>query len=153
MNGKIININVSNGGVPKLPIESAYLGYFGFETDKQNDTLHHGGKDRAVVIYSFEKIYSLQQEGHPIFEGAIGENLTTVGLNFDELRIGSRLRIGQAVEIEITEYTTPCSTLKQYFINGDFTRVSEKINPTWSRLCAKVLKPGKVTTNDEITVV
>ena len=56
---KVVSINVNpNGGVPKYPTENAYFGKACVKGDKQNDTIHHGGIDRAVCLFSMEIITS-----------------------------------------------------------------------------------------------
>jgi len=150
--GTIRSINVSNGGVPKLPRESAAIGPGGVEGDRQRDLRYHGGPDRAVLLYSVERIRRLQEEGHPIVPGSIGENLTVEGLDWDALRPGTRLGIGDVV-LEITSAAAPCSKIGGSFRDGDSSRVSEKIHPGWSRLCARVLRAGTVRVGDPIDVV
>jgi MOSC domain-containing protein YiiM len=74
--GRLHSINVSDGGVPKLPLAACFIGKLGLHGDRQRDLEHHGGPLRAVCLYSRDLIESLRQEGHPIIPGAIGENLT-----------------------------------------------------------------------------
>ena len=38
--------------------------------------IFHGGPERALCLFSLERILELQAEGHPIFPGAAGENIT-----------------------------------------------------------------------------
>ena len=61
------------------------------------DRKHHGGPDRAVCLYSLERILALQEEGHPIYPGAAGENLTLTGLDWEALQPGMTLRLGADV--------------------------------------------------------
>jgi MOSC domain-containing protein YiiM len=137
--------------VPKLPVESAEVTVNGLIGDKQNNTELHGGPNRAVSLFSLDLIQALQAEGHPIAPGATGENLTLVGLpqaDWATLEPGSRLKIGNAVEIEITSYVSPCYKLTDSFAGGDFSRISQKLHPGWSRLYAKVIRPGVVHPGD-----
>jgi hypothetical protein len=39
---RIFQINVSKGGVPKLPVHAAVVTPLGLEGDDQNDREHHG---------------------------------------------------------------------------------------------------------------
>lgn len=149
---KIVSINVNeNGGVPKYPVHSAFIGKYKVNGDKQNDTIHHGGSERAVCIYSKEIISSLQREGHPIFAGSTGENITLEGLDWKSLKIGVILKFGD-VKIQLTNPTAPCKTIAKSFKNDQFTRISEKKYPGWSRWYAKVLKEGKVSVNDKVLI-
>ena len=55
----IHSINISMGGVRKLPVDDIELKFDGFEGDKQNDLKHHGGKLKAVCLYSLDLIQKL----------------------------------------------------------------------------------------------
>ena len=150
--GTVVAINVSNGGVPKRPQQSAVVRRNGLEGDRQEDLRYHGGPDRAVVLYSLERIQALQSEGHPITPGSIGENLTISGLDWAGLLPGIRLAISDVV-LEITKAASPCRKLTSSFAGGQFDRVSDKSHPGWSRLCAKVVHEGTVEVNDEVVVL
>ncbi|RME13386.1 MAG: MOSC domain-containing protein [Ardenticatenia bacterium] len=140
----IFQLNISKGGVPKLPVREAQVNWLGVLGDLQRDTEHHGGPERALCLYALERILALQSEGHPVFPGALGENITTAGLEWDQVTPGRRLRLGDEVVIEITRYTTPCETIAASFHDGRFVRVSQKVHPGWSRVYARVLRPGRV---------
>lgn len=146
-------INVSNGGVPKLPVESVEVGFDGATIDQQADITHHGGPDRALCVYSLEVIQVLQEEGHPIFPGAVGENLTISGLEWDQIGIGDQFKIGTDLVIEVTSPTTPCSKNAGWFLDRNFRRMSHDRHPGFSRMYAKVLVPGTVTTGDPVVAV
>jgi MOSC domain-containing protein YiiM len=149
--GRIVQINVNpEGGVPKHRVERAELGTEGVRGDKQRDRRFHGGPTRAVSLYSYERIQALQQEGHPIEPGTIGENLTVSGVDWDSLQIGDCLRIGDRVQIEITDYAAPCFKIAESFCEGEFKRISQKLHPGWSRLYAKVLIEGAVREGDTV---
>ncbi|MEP7217497.1 MAG: MOSC domain-containing protein [Bacteroidota bacterium] len=150
---RIFQINASNGGVPKLPLYSATIGELGITTDRHADMRHHGGPDRALCIYSIEQILALQEEGHPIFPGAIGENIVTRGIDLSVLEPGNRMRLGDDVEIEITDYAPPCRTIRAAFRDEDFQRASQKTNPGWSRLYTRILAQGIISVGDAITIL
>ncbi len=121
--GSIYQINSSRGGVPKLPMVSARVTREGIVGDYQNDTRNHGGPMRALCLYTLEQIKRLQAEGHSIFPGAAGENITLVGIPQALLVPGARLELGDEVIAELTSYTIPCSNLVDCFNDGDFTRI------------------------------
>jgi MOSC domain-containing protein YiiM len=145
---RVFQINVSNGGVPKLPVHAAVVTSLGLKGDHQNDREHHGGPDRALCLYSLERILALQAEGHPVFSGSTGENLTFVGLDWAQVAPGRRLRLGAEVVIEITGYASPCLKIASSFVEGRTARVSQKEHPGWSRQYARVLSPGRVRPGD-----
>jgi len=154
LEGKIVQINVNpKGGVPKYPVPAAEITIDGVRGDRQRDRENHGGPLRAVSLYSAERISALQAEGHPIAPGTTGENLTISGLDWAAIGIGDRLLIGAWVELEITEYTTPCNTIAASFLRGQFTRISQRLYPGWSRLYARVISEGLVQVGDPVIVV
>ena len=149
----VMSVNVNpEGGVPKNPVDSAFLRKSGVEGDRQNDMKHHGGPNRAVCLFSSEVIEELRAEGHPIETGSVGENLTISGLDWNLIHLGSQLNVGDAL-IEITGAAPPCRTIKNSFTEGDYSRISQKKNPGWSRWYARVLTEAQVCPEDKVSVV
>lgn len=149
--GKVFSINCSPGGVPKLPVPEVLVTRSGCFGDDHNDRKHHGGPDRAVCLYSVELIKALQDEGHPIGTGTAGENLTISGLDWDLVVPGSLLEIGDAL-LEVSEFTTPCRTIRDSFSDEKFIRISQKHRPGWSRVYARVLRDGVVRAGDQVSL-
>ena len=143
--GRVVRVNVAaEGGVPKRPVVAALLTVHGVAGDRQRNLKYHGGPDRAVCLYSQERIDALAAEGHPISAGSTGENLTIAGLAWEELRVGDRLAVGEVAVLELTEPTTPCRTIASSFARGQFRRISDALHPGWSRFYARVLTEGLV---------
>ena len=136
----LLGIFISNGGVPKTPVESVKIDYQGLVGDNQHDKKHHGGVMRAVCVLENEILKKLQEEGHPISPGTTGENLLVSGYN---LTIGSIFSIGE-VELEVVSAATPCKTIRDSFTNGDFNRLSHKKYPGDTRWYCKVLRTGNI---------
>ncbi len=149
----ITQINVSNGGAPKRPIGRAVIGTLGVEGDRQANTEHHGGPDRALCLFSLERIEALQTEGHPITPGGAGENITITGLDWDAVAPGTQLRLGDSVLIEVTGYTAPCYKIEANFSDGDFNRINQKTHPGWSRAYARVLEGGPLLPGDAVELL
>ena len=152
MTGRIVSLNRSAGGVPKLPVAEARASVQGMEGDRQRDRRFHGGPERALSLYSVERIDALRLEGHPISPGAVGENVTVSGVEWSALRPGSRLRLGE-VEVELTAFAAPCKTIRRAFLDEAFTRISEKLHPGWSRLYARVVREGVLRVGDLVEVL
>jgi MOSC domain-containing protein YiiM len=152
MSGRVEAVNTSRGGVPKMPVFEAVVAAGGVGGDVQNDTCHHGGPDRAVTIFSLDVIRALQAEGHGVSAGSTGENLTISGVDWTSIVPGTVLAIGDGIRLEVTRYTSPCAKLSAQFRNGDFMRMSQKTNPGWSRVCARVLSAGVVRAGDSVTI-
>lgn len=148
--GRVVSINVSNGGVPKLPVTSAHVTTNGMEGDRQADTKHHGGPEQTLCLFSKEVIEHWRAEGHPIEAGSVGENLTIEDLDWSLLGPGTVMRIGADLVAEITWPATPCSKQARWFTDGDFSRLSDKRHPGMSRWYARVLEPGAVTVGAEV---
>ena len=146
------SINLSPGGVPKAPAPEATITASGLEGDGHHDGRHHGGPDRAVTLYSADRIVALQAEGHPIAPGTTGENLTVSGLDWTRVVPGTRLEIGE-VRLEVTKYTTPCATIAASLLGGEIARIAQKVHPGWSRVCARVLAPGRIRVGDPVVLL
>ena len=145
---RLFQISVNpKGGVPKGAVASAEVTKAGVRGDKQRDRRFHGGPQRAVSLYSYERIAALQAEGHPIVPGSTGENLTIEGLDWAAIELGDRLQIGGLL-IEITSYAVPCSNINASFAGGLSKRISQKLHPGWSRLYARVLAESTVAAGD-----
>lgn len=150
LTGTVASINISAGGVPKGRVSDAKVSRLGLEKDAQDDMKHHGGPDRAVCLYSLERIHALQAEGHPIDRGTAGENVTVEGIDWDLVVPGVRLRVGNEVLLEIASFTNPCKTIKASFIDGRFIRIAQKLHPGWSRVYARVLSEGPIRSGDPV---
>lgn len=153
MAGRIFQLNVSNGGVPKLAVREALLDVSGIEGDRQRDLRYHGGPRRALCLFALERLLELQAEGHPVFPGSVGENLTVVGLDWSGLAPGARLALGAEAVVEITSYTAPCKNIAGSFRGGDFKRISQKVHPGDSRLYARVLRPGRIAVGQPVALL
>ena len=152
--GQIVQINVSGGGVPKLPASGAEVAPGkGIISDDQADKVHHGGPLQDLSLFRLETILKLQQEGHPIWPGAAGENLTVFGIGHEDFRPGQLLALGAEVVAELTQYAVPCSKLMSYFKDGRFARISAKRSPESSRLYARVVRGGTLRPGDRVTPI
>jgi MOSC domain-containing protein YiiM len=146
--GHVAWLNVSAGGVPKLPIYSGALGALGLAGDRHRGRMH-GGPTAALCLFSLEVIEALQREGHPIYPGAIGENVTVSGLDWATLEPGDRLRLGPTL-VELTRYTTPCANIAAAFVDGDFSRVHASRHAGQARLYARVIETGEIRVGDPV---
>lgn len=154
---KILQISISKGGVPKTAIPSATVGRLGIEGDIHARPEFHGGPRQALLLIASEVIETLKEEGWPMFYGALGENLTTVGLDHKSWRPGTRYRIRE-VELELTVPRQPCATLNPYGrgiqkrIYDQLVKAGDPRSPRWGEagFYASVLKGGRIEVNDTI---
>ena len=152
--GVVVSVNVSPGGVPKLPIAGTRIHRLGLDGDRQADREHHGGPLQAVCLYSVEAIERIAGEGHQAFPGAYGDNLTLAGIDWGELRHGDRLRIGDAgLLLELTDDATPCSKQAHWFLEGRIERISVRRYPEDARWYASVVEEGPVAPGDTVEVI
>ena len=151
--GRVLQVNVSPGGLPKLPVEQAWVSHLGLDGDGHNDRTVHGGPHRAVCLFGIEAIERLQAEGHPVGAGGVGENLTTTGIEWSLLPAGTRARIGDEVLLEIADTASPCATQRPNFSDGRYSRISIEIHPSDARMYARVIQEGRVRPNDPIELL
>ena len=144
--GRVVSVNVSPGGVPKLPVASAWVGRLGLDKDAHTEPEPmHGGPDQAVCIYAVEAIERVAADGHRAFPGAYGENLTVRGLDWASLRAGDVLAIGEdGLTLELTKQAGPCQTIAHWFIERGIARIAPKVHPEDARWYARVLVEGRV---------
>jgi MOSC domain-containing protein YiiM len=145
--GSVAQLNVSQGGLPKLPVPRVSVGWRGVVGDRQATRVHHGRPWQALCLWSTEVIAQLHAQGHPIAAGLAGENITLTGLPWSELRPGVRLRIG-TVLCEVSLYALPCFQNTAWFLDGDFQVMHHERGPV-SRVYATVLEPGEVAIGDD----
>lgn len=151
--GRVLQVSVGRGGVPKLAVERAWVGRYGLEGDRVRERTMHGGPFRAVCLFGIEVIQRLEAEGHPVGPGSVGENLTTEGVEWSVQPPGTRIAVGDTVLLELTTPTNPCSTQKPNFREGRFGRISILTHPSDSRMYAMVLREGEVRPGDPITLL
>jgi ferredoxin-NADP reductase/MOSC domain-containing protein YiiM len=122
MTGRLLSVNV---GLPqdltwhgrtvytavwKKPVEGpVQVRWLNLDGDGQGDLAGHGGEQRAVFVYQIESYqYWQDQLGRDDFEyGQFGENFTVTGLGDDQVCIGDRYRIGEAL-FEVTQPRVTC---------------------------------------------
>jgi MOSC domain-containing protein YiiM len=157
--GAVVQVSVSQGGIPKLAIWSAELTEFGSAGDAWRHPFH-GGRRKAILLITIEGIDELISQGFPLFAGALGENLTTRSLDRRELRIGQRFQVGEAV-IELTHIRVPCATLDVYGSGIQAAIYDARVqagvpeSQRWglSGFYASVVQPGTVRSGDTIALL
>src|SRR5947199_274043 len=110
MTGSILQINISPGGIPKRPVPEATVTAEGILGDRWAHPDIHGGPNQAVLLITSEGIEELIAQGYPLFNGALGENLTVNRLDRHQMRVGQRYRVGEVL-LELTKLRGPCTSL------------------------------------------
>jgi len=120
--------------------------------DGQGDLAGHGGEHRAVFVYQMASYrYWQEQLDRDDFEyGQFGENFTVDGLADDQVCIGDRYRIGEAV----FEVTQPRVTCYRVGIRMDDPRMPALlVSHHRPGFYFRVLREGAVQAGDEIVQV
>jgi MOSC domain-containing protein YiiM len=118
MTGSILQINISPGGIPKQRVGQAQLSPVGIADDAWRNLKYHGGPNQALLLIGQETLDELSSLGYPVFSGALGENLTTTGLDYSQMRAGQRWQLGSQCLIELSKLREPCRTLDVYNLPG-----------------------------------
>ena len=144
MAGKIVSINISDKkGVRKKPVKEAILKTdFGIEGDAHASSKWH----RQVSLLALESIKKMQDKGLKVNPGDFAENITTEGIDLLKLPVGTKMIIGNNIEVEVSQIGKVCHTRCEIYNQaGDCVMPKEGI-------FVKVLKGGKVKQGDEIVV-
>ena len=155
----VVQVNVSPGGIPKVGIPSAEVTETGIAGDAWRYAFH-GGRRQAILLMTIEGIDELVSRGFALFPGALGENLTTRGLDRRLLRPGQRFQVGGAA-IQLTRVRAPCTTLDVYGSRIQAAMYDARVqagdaeSPRWglSGFYASVVQPGVVQPGDTVTLL
>ena len=120
--------------------------------DGQGDLAGHGGEHRAVFVYQIESYrYWQEQLGRDDFSyGQFGENFTISGLADDQVCIGDRYQVGEA----LFEVTQPRVTCYRVGIRMNEARLPALlVSHQRPGFYFRVLREGAVQAGDEIVQV
>lgn len=142
---RVVALNISDGGIPKRPVEVATVTPTGLAGDA-HDHEKHNTPLQAVSILDAEDIDDLRAEGFAVGPGATGENMTVRGLDVDALALGDRLELSGGVRLELTKRRKPC-----YVLDAIDPALKEVIVGRCG-FYAKVLRAGSIRPGETITV-
>jgi MOSC domain-containing protein YiiM len=173
--GSVLSVNVGQGtsiaasttapsgltGIDKRPVGGPVavaapgpsgVGGSGLAGDEVCDLRHHGGNDQAVYAYAREDLDRWERElGRELGNGAFGENLTTLGIDLGEVRIGERWRVGERLVLEAASPRIPCNTFATWL--GERGWVRRFTRAAVSGVYFRVIEPGEVRAADPVEVV
>ncbi len=141
MKGTVVAVCTSKKkGIRKQNVGEAELREnWGIVGDAHADNWH-----RQVSLLALESIEKMRALGLNVGAGSFAENLTTQGIDLLSLPIGSRVRIGEEVLLEITQHGKLChDRCAIYYQAGDCVMPREGI-------FAKVVRGGHVKVGDPI---
>ena len=163
--GRLVSVNVGlpqdvswhgrtvRTAVWKRPVDGPCLARrLNLDGDGQGDLAGHGGEQRAVFVYQLGSYdYWGRELGRDDFEyGQFGENFTVEGLADDQVCVGDRYQIGEA----LFEVTQPRVTCYRVGIRMDDARMPALlVSHHRPGFYFRVLREGAVQAGDEVVKV
>ncbi|MCD4656257.1 MAG: MOSC domain-containing protein [Planctomycetes bacterium] len=144
MNAKIIAVCISDAkgkGKTEIPVAKLQINH-GIEND-----VHAGKWHRQVSLLATEKIAEMQAKGVEVNIGDFGENIITEGIELEKLIIGTKLKVGTDVILQVTQIGKECHTPCAIFYNVGYCIMPE------SGVFTKVLNPGEIKKDDKIEII
>jgi cyclic pyranopterin phosphate synthase len=144
--GKVVSINISKQkGTTKQPVDEAVLIQdFGIEGDA-----HAGAGHRQVSLLDISSIKKMESYGlKGLCFGKFAENITTEGLDLNKIDIGTRLKIGHDVVLEVSQIGKKC--------HGGGCEIARTVGVCImpkEGLFARVLQGGRVKVGDSIRIL
>ncbi|MGG6309472.1 MOSC domain-containing protein [Paenibacillus macerans] len=139
-------------GIFKTPVEGPlHLSTVNFAGDEQADLRFHGGPDKAVCVYPYERYAYWEREfGMTLGWGAFGENITTEGMLEEDIRIGDKFRLGEAV-VQVSQPRQPCFKVG---VKHGLPELPIRIQQTgYTGYYFRVLQEGKVRPEDSLQLI
>lgn len=138
-------------GIFKVAVDKAQLGTDCLVGDGQSDLKHHGGPDRAVLIYPAAH-YPFWEErlGRALDGGSFGENLTVSELTEETVCLGDVWEAA-GVTIEISQPRLPCFKLARRLETPGLN--VEVMNNGFGGFYARVVRLGEIAKGETLTLV
>ena len=110
---------------------------------------------RQVHLLQRELFDELAVEGHEVEPGELGENVTTCGIDLLVLPRGTRIRLGDAAEVELTGLRNPCVQIDRFQPGLMRRLIRRDAGGTHRRagVMAVVIEGGVVRAGDPIAVM
>ena len=144
MKGIVVSVNISETkGVRKTPVQEIVLKEdYGLDGDAHASSEWH----RQVSLLALESIGKMQAAGLDVSPGDFAENITTEGVDLMHLPVGTRISVGNSVELEVTQIGKVChERCAIYYQAGDCVMPKEGV-------FAQVVKGGVIRKGDPIVV-
>lgn len=141
---KIVSLAISKKkGTPKKPTDHAVIrmdhGMIG--------DAHAGPWHRQVSLLATESIGKARRQGLDVSFGDFAENIATKGIDLVNLKIGTRLKLGSTVILEISQIGKEChNKCAIYYKAGDCIMPREGV-------FARVIEGGEIRRDDTIEII
>lgn len=121
----------------------------GVRGDVVGDSKHHGGAQKAVYAMAREELDFWESElGKPLPDGAFGDNLTTVGVDWASVIINQQVFVGSAV-LEVSVARQPCRTFGAWLEQKGWMKTfTQRAQPG---CYFRVVRPGEISPGDAIS--
>ena len=142
--GRVRAISISNQkGIPKTNVPQADLqAGLGVVGD-----VHADGGHRQVSLLAAEEIDRICESGAAVSPGEFAENITTQGLDLRGLKVGNKLKLGDGVELIVTQLGKQC-----HGRCAIFEKLGDCIMPR-EGIFARVIASGRVKVGDIIELI
>ncbi len=141
---KIVSIALSRKkGTRKVPVSTAQvLANHGLKGDAHAGTWH-----RQISFLASESIRETRAKGLDVDFGDFAENIATEGIQWTTLAVGTRVKLGPHVEVEISQIGKEChKKCAIYYQAGDCIMPREGV-------FARVIQGGLIACGDAIAVL
>ena len=141
---KIVSIAVSRkkGTRKTLVDRSIVIENHGLEGDA-----HAGDWHRQVSFLASESIRAAREKGLTVDFGDFAENVATEGIDWKTLPVGTRVRLGAMVIVEVSQIGKTChKPCAIYYQAGDCIMPREGV-------FARVIRGGEIVCGDSIAII
>ena len=108
---------------------------------------HAGNWDRQISLLEIECIDIMTAKGANVSPGGFAENVTTEGIDLAALKLGDKLRLGEEVEIKITQFGKQCHGRCEIY-----EQIGDCIMPR-EGVFARVSRGGSIRVGNDIEVI
>ena len=111
---------------------------------------------RQVHLLAGELLNELHANGHRVLPGALGENVTTYGLDLHALPVDTLLLFGQTAEVRVTGLRNPCRQIDAFqpgLLRQVASRGTDGSVDRRAGIMGVVRRGGEVRPGDPVTVV
>jgi MOSC domain-containing protein YiiM len=138
---KIVSIAVSSKkGTVKKQVENARL----LEDHGMEGDAHAGKWHRQVSFLAAESIAGAKERGLDVDFGDFAENIATTGIDWVNIPVGTKFKLGETAQVEITQIGKEChNRCAIYYKAGDCIMPKEGV-------FARVLKGGDIACGNKI---